>query len=117
MAAAAAPASVPSGDLRCLRVKIRGSGVVRNNAVCRALGVDRDGHKDVMGLWIEQTEGAGFWLRVITELKSRGVDDILVALVDGLVGFPEAITTVFPGRSARYTALPPRPPPSPPWRN
>ena len=79
-----------------LRVKIRDEGVVRNKAVDLALGVDREGHKDVLGLWIEQTEGAGFWLRVMTELKRRGVDDILVALVDGLVGFPDASTTVFP---------------------
>ncbi len=69
-----------------LRLKIRDEGVVKNKAVYLALGVDRDGHKDVLGLWIEQTEGASFWLRVMTELKSRGVDDILIALVDGLVG-------------------------------
>jgi transposase-like protein len=61
-----------------------------------ALGIAPDGTKDVLGLWIEQTEGAKFWLRVMTELKSRGVDDVLVAVVDGLKGFPEAITTVFP---------------------
>jgi transposase-like protein len=79
-----------------LRLKIRDEGVVKNKAVYLALGIDRDGHKEVLGLWIEQTEGASFWLRVMTELKSRGVDDILIALVDGLVGFPEAITTVFP---------------------
>jgi putative transposase len=79
-----------------LRVKIRDEGVVRNKAVYLALGVDRDGQRDVLGIWIEQTEGAKFWLRVMTELKSRGVEDILVALVDGLIGFPDAITTVFP---------------------
>jgi putative transposase len=79
-----------------LRVKIRDEGTVRNKAVYLALGVDRDGHKDVLGLWIEQTEGASFWLRVMTELKGRGVEDVLIALIDGLVGFPEAITTVFP---------------------
>jgi len=82
--------------LDALRVKIRDEGVVRNKAVYLAIGVARDGTKDVLGLWIEQTEGAAFWLRVMTELKSRGVDDILIALVDGLAGFPEAITTVFP---------------------
>src|SRR5689334_9329100 len=80
----------------CLRVKIRDEGIVKNKAVYLALGVDRDGTKDVLGLWIEQTEGAAFWLRVMTELKSRGVEDILIALIDGLAGFPEAITTVFP---------------------
>jgi putative transposase len=88
-----------------LRVKIRDEGVVRNKAVYLALGVDRDGQKDVLGLWIEQTEGAGFWLRVMTELKSRGVDDVLVALVDGLVGFPDAITTVFPQAQVHHCVV------------
>jgi transposase-like protein len=82
--------------LDALRVKIRDEGVVRNKAVYLAIGVTREGTKDVLGLWIEQTEGAAFWLRVMTELQSRGVEDILVALIDGLAGFPEAITTVFP---------------------
>jgi transposase-like protein len=88
-----------------LRVKIRDEGVVRNKAVYLALGIDRDGQKDVLGLWIEQTEGAGFWLRVMTELKSRGVDDILIALVDGLIGFPEAITTVFPQTQVHHCVV------------
>jgi putative transposase len=88
-----------------LRVKIRDEGVVRNKAVYLALGVDRDGQKDVLGLWIEQTEGASFWLRVMTELKSRGVEDILVALVDGLVGFPDAITTVFPQAQVHHCVV------------
>jgi transposase-like protein len=88
-----------------LRVKIRDEGVVRNKAVYLALGVDRDGRKEVLGLWVEQTEGAGFWLRVMTELKSRGVDDILVALVDGLVGFPEAITTIFPQAQVHHCVV------------
>jgi putative transposase len=88
-----------------LRVKIRDEGVVRNKAVYLALGVDRDGLKNVLGLWIEQTEGAGFWLRVMTELKSRGVEDILVALVDGLVGFPDAITTVFPQAQVHHCVV------------
>ena len=80
----------------CLRVKIRDEGLVKNKAVYVALAVDRSGHKDVLGLWIEQTEGAGFWLRVMTELRSRGVEDILITLVDGLIGFPDAIHAVFP---------------------
>ena len=88
-----------------LRLKIRDEGVVKNKAVYLALGVDRDGQKDVLGLWIEQTEGAGFWLRVMAELKSRGVDDILIALVDGLVGFPEAITTVFPQTQVHHCVV------------
>lgn len=79
-----------------LRVKIRDEGTVRSKAVYLALGVTRTGAKDVLGLWIEQTEGAKFWLRVMTELRSRGVEDILIALIDGLTGFPEAISAVFP---------------------
>jgi len=79
-----------------LRVKIRDEGVVRNKAVYLALGVTRDGRKEVLGFWIQQTEGAAFWLRVMSELRSRGVEDILIALIDGLKGFPEAITSVFP---------------------
>ena len=79
-----------------LRVKVRDEGTVRNKAVHVALGVRPDGTKEVLGLWIEQTEGAKFWLRVMTELKTRGVEDVLIAIVDGLKGFPEAITAVFP---------------------
>jgi putative transposase len=79
-----------------LRVKIRDEGTVRSKAVYLALGFTRSGAKDVLGLWIEQTEGAKFWLRVMTELKARGVEDILIALIDGLTGFPEAIAAVFP---------------------
>lgn len=79
-----------------LRVKIRDEGTVKNKAVYLALGVAADGTKDVLGLWIEQNEGARFWLKVMNELKLRGVNDLLIAVVDGLKGFPEAITTVFP---------------------
>jgi putative transposase len=79
-----------------LRVKIRDEGLVRNKAVHIALGVRADGTKEVLGLWLEQNEGAKFWLRVMNELKNRGVEDVLVAVVDGLKGFPEAITAVFP---------------------
>jgi putative transposase len=79
-----------------LRVKIRDEGTVRNKAIYIALGMRPDGIKDVLGLWIEQTEGAKFWLRVMNELKNRGVADILIAVVDGLKGFPEAINAVFP---------------------
>ena len=79
-----------------LRVKIRDEGLVRNKAVYLAIGVTCLGTKEVLGLWIEQTEGAKFWMRVMTELKGRGVEDILIAVVDGLKGFPEAITSVFP---------------------
>jgi transposase-like protein len=79
-----------------LRVKIRDEGLVRNKAVYLAIGVRCSGHKEVLGLWIEQTEGAKFWLRVMNEIKARGVNDVLIAVVDGLKGFPEAITAVFP---------------------
>ena len=79
-----------------LRVKIRDEGLVKNKAVYVALAFNANGEKEVLGLWIEQTEGAKFWLKVVNELKGRGVNDILIAVVDGLKGFPEAITTVFP---------------------
>jgi len=79
-----------------LRVKIRDEGLVRNKAVYIALAFTADGEKEVLGLWIEQTEGAKFWLKVMNELKSRGVGDILIAVVDGLNGFPDAIEAVFP---------------------
>jgi len=79
-----------------LRVKIRDEGLVRNKAVYVALAFTADGEKEVLGLWIEQTEGAKFWLKVMNELKSRGVGDILIAVVDGLTGFPDAIEAVFP---------------------
>jgi putative transposase len=79
-----------------LRVKIRDEGLVRNKAVYLAIGMRPSGHKQVLGLWIEQTEGAKFWLRVMNEIKGRGTQDILIAVVDGLKGFPEAITAVFP---------------------
>ncbi|HEX8200966.1 MAG TPA: IS256 family transposase [Isosphaeraceae bacterium] len=79
-----------------LRVKIRDEGLVRNKAVHIALGVRADGTKEILGLWLEQNEGAKFWLRVMTELRNRGVEDVLIAVVDGLKGFPDAITAVFP---------------------
>ncbi|TDR27761.1 IS256 family transposase [Aquamicrobium defluvii] len=79
-----------------IRVKIRDEGMVRNKAIHIALGVRADGAKEVLGLWLEQNEGAKFWLRVMNELKTRGTGDILLPVVDGLKGFPEAITAVFP---------------------
>jgi len=79
-----------------LRVKVRDEGFVRNKAVHIALGVRVDGTKEILGLWLEQNEGAKFWLRVMTEMKNRGVEDVLLAVVDGLKGFPEAILAVFP---------------------
>ncbi|MCB4863134.1 IS256 family transposase [Sphingobium sp. PNB] len=79
-----------------IRVKIRDEGMVRSKAIHIALGVRADGAKEVLGLWLEQNEGAKFWLRVMNELRNRGTEDILLAVVDGLKGFPEAITAVFP---------------------
>jgi putative transposase len=80
----------------CLRVKIRDEGTVKNKAVYLAIGVRCSGYREVLGIWIEQTEGAKFWLRVMTEIRNRGTADVLIAVVDGLKGFPEAISTVFP---------------------
>jgi len=79
-----------------MRVKIRDEGLVRNKAAFTAIGVRHDGGKEILGLWLEQNEGAKFWLRVMNELKNRGVEDVLIAVVDGLKGFPDAITAVFP---------------------
>ncbi len=79
-----------------LRVKIREDAVVRNKAIYLALGVLPDGTRDILGLWIEGTEGAKFWMKVFNDLKTRGVGDILIAVTDGLKGMPEALGTVFP---------------------
>jgi len=79
-----------------LFTKIRDNGTVKNMAVYIALGVTMKGHKEVLGMWIADTEGAKFWLHVLTELKNRGVRDIFIGCVDGLKGFPEAIQSVFP---------------------
>ena len=79
-----------------LRVRIRDEGSVRNKAVYLALGIRMDGTKQVLGLWIEQNEGARFWLKVMNELKGRGMQDCLIAVVDGLKGFPQAIRSAFP---------------------
>jgi putative transposase len=79
-----------------LRVKIREDAVVRNKAVYLALGVLPDGTRDILGLWIENTEGAKFWMKVFNDLKTRGVEDILIAVTDGLKGMPEALEATFP---------------------
>jgi putative transposase len=79
-----------------IRVKIRDEGSVKNKAIYVALGVRIDGRKEILGLWIEQNEGAKFWLSVMNEIRRRGTEDILIAIVDGLKGFPDAITAVFP---------------------
>lgn len=82
--------------LDAVRVKVRHNSQVVNKAVYLAIGVTMDGVKEVLGMWTAETEGAKFWLQVVTELKSRGVKDIFIACVDGLKGFPEAIEAVFP---------------------
>jgi putative transposase len=79
-----------------LMVKIRDEGHIQNKAIYVVLGVDLEGQKKVLGLWVAQSEGAKFWLQILTELKNRGVQDILIACVDGLKGFPEAIEAVYP---------------------
>ena len=82
--------------LDCIHVKALDAGAVRAKAVYLALGINLSGEKELLGIWIAQTEGAKFWLAVVTELKNRGVADIFIACVDGLKGFPEAIEAVYP---------------------
>jgi putative transposase len=80
----------------CIVVKVRHNGSVINKAVFLALGINLDGHKELLGMWMAENEGAKFWLNVLTELKNRGLQDILIACVDGLKGFPDAINSVYP---------------------
>jgi putative transposase len=82
--------------LDALYVKMRHEGRVENRAVYVAIGINLEGKKDVLGLWTGSSEGAKFWLNVLTELRNRGVKDIYLACVDGLKGFPQAIESVFP---------------------
>lgn len=82
--------------LDAIRVKVRDTGHVINKAIYLAIGITLDGIKEVLGMWVAENEGAKFWLQVVTELRNRGVQDIFIACVDGLKGFPEAIETVFP---------------------
>lgn len=82
--------------LDCIVVKIRQDKQVTNKAIYLALGVNMEGHKELLGMWLSENEGAKFWLNVLTELQNRGVKDILIACVDGLKGFPDAINTAFP---------------------
>jgi len=79
-----------------IRVKGRANGHILNKAVYLAIGITMDGIKEVLGMWVAENEGAKFWLQVVTELRNRGVQDIFIACVDGLKGFPDAIETVFP---------------------
>jgi putative transposase len=89
-------ATYPLVFFDAIRVKMRDEGMVKNKAIHIALGVRADGQKEVLGMWIEQNEGAKFWLNVMNELKNRGIEDILLAVVDGLKGFPDAINAAFP---------------------
>lgn len=82
--------------LDALVVKVRDSGVVQNKSVYLVVGVDLDGNRTVLGMWIQHTEGAKFWLSILTELQGRGVKDILVLCADGLTGMPEAVSAAFP---------------------
>jgi transposase-like protein len=82
--------------LDCLVLKVREGGTVQRRACYLALGVTVDGDRDVLGMWFQETEGAKFWMQVLTELKQRGVRDVLICCVDGLKGFPEAIEVIFP---------------------
>ena len=82
--------------LDCIVVKIRQDKRIINKSIFLALGINTEGHKELMGMWIAENEGAKFWLNVLTELQQRGVEDILIACVDGLKGFPDAINAVFP---------------------
>src|SRR6201997_3549979 len=83
-------------NVDALMVKVRDEDHIQNKAIYVVLGVNLEGQKEVLGLWVAQTEGAKFWLQVLTELQNRGVKDILIACVDGLKGFPEAIEAVYP---------------------
>lgn len=82
--------------LDAIHLKLRANGQVQNHAVYLALAITLEGQKELLGLWVGEAEGAKFWLRVLTELQNRGVQDILIACVDGLAGFPEAIESVYP---------------------
>lgn len=82
--------------LDCLVVKVRQDKRVINKAIYLALGIDLEGHKELLGMWLSENEGAKFWLSILTELQNRGIKDIFIACVDGLKGFPEAINTAYP---------------------
>ncbi len=88
--------------LDCIVVKIRQDKRVINKAIYLALGVDLEGQKELLGMWLSENEGAKFWLGILTELHNRGLKDILIACVDGLKGFPEAIQSVYPQTHVHY---------------
>lgn len=80
----------------CIAAKVRQNGSVINKALFLALGINIEGQKELLGMWLAENEGAKFWLSMVTELKNRGLQDILIACVDGLKGFPDAINSVYP---------------------
>lgn len=80
----------------CIAVKVRQNGRVINKAVFLALGINIEGQKELLGMWLAENEGAKFWLSMLTELKNHGIQDILIACEDGLKGFPDAINSVYP---------------------
>ncbi len=94
--------SIPFIYLDCIVVKIRQDKKVINKAIYLALGVNMEGHKELLGLWLSENEGTKFWLNVLTELQNRGVKNILIACVDGLKGFPDAINTALPETCERF---------------
>lgn len=96
MAAPALDALYPFVFMDCIHYKVRANGAVESRAVYTILGVNIDGKKDLLGLYTSENEGAKFWLSVLTDLKNRGIQDILIACIDGLKGFPEAIEAIFP---------------------
>jgi putative transposase len=98
-------ATYPIVYFDALRLKIRDEGTVKNQAVYLALDIRGDGRKEVLGLWIKQTEGAKFWLKVFNELENRGLDDILIPVVDGLRGFPEALRRFIQRRRSRRASF------------
>lgn len=91
--------------LDCIVVKVRQDKRVINKAVYLALGVNLEGHKELLGMWLSENEGAKFWLGVLTELQNRGLKDILIACVEGLKGFPEAISAVYPQTQIQYRCI------------
>lgn len=91
--------------LDCIVVKVREDKRIINKAVYLALGVNREGQKELLGMWISQNEGAKFWLSVLTELKNRGLEDVLICCVDGLTGFPEAIASVYPSAKVQVCII------------
>lgn len=91
--------------LDALVLKIRDGGSVQRRACYLALGVAMDGARDVLGLWFQESEGAKFWMQVLSELKQRGVRDVMICCVDGLKGFPEAIEAVFPQTTVQTSCI------------